>query len=624
MQVSHSLTWRGFARLLAALAVLLVATVLGGCMADDDPAGEVVGFPAQASQDQDALPPMAGPQPTPAGLPMTDAAPRPANLHDPQPSAPQRLTDDHIDEAVDAQQIESEGPVPSGPERLVHRIGPRLTADPSAIQAPPGYRIQARAQHLSYPIDIAFGDDGTAYIAEAGGHTYGTSPAEAPPARILRLNQDGTRDVVYDHQVPMEAIKQHASSADMPEGIIPPITGLTWHDGKLYVAHRSRYSTLDPKTGEFKTIVNGLPSWGEFLNAKAIFDDNGKMVFFLSTQGNSGVIEDHWIKVIRAFNKPNAHEVPGENVMLTGINFPAPTEPKGRPGEQPTKPTGVYVPLGTKTEKGQVIEGQKICNGAFFRCDPDGSNLERIAWGFRSSFGYRYSPDGRLIMTQNSANPMKPRGIRFDAESVYEVVEGEWYGWPDFYSSTPITDPRFKVLGGPQEFVLTQETHGKLLDGRERPREPLATLPVHSAAQGIVFGRDAFGVQPDAILVAEFGSIVPLYKDTEWPPTEPGEYAKPQVPEDKPSGVEMGWPGFRVGRVDLSTGQHEPFLVNKSGKPASASGGGGLERPVQLEWGPDGSLYVVDFGTIEFHPSGMKAHPKTGVIWKVTRMAGGP
>lgn len=499
--------------------------------------------------------------------------------------------------------------------------GERTAAMTPAIKSPPGYQVDEYVSGLSYPVDITFGEGGEVFVAEAGGHTYGTSPEKAPPPRIIQIVPGQTPSVVYDKVVSLEDIRRAESSAEMPEGIIPPLTGITWHDKKLYVSHRSRVSVLDPNTGEFRTVVNGLPSWGEFLNAKPIFDANGKMIFFLSTQGNSGVIEAHWIKVMEIFNKMNAHEVPGEDVELAGVNFPAPSEKiekkKGETFKEATKQlTGVYVPLGTQTERGQIIKGQKICNGAFYRCNPDGSNLERIAWGFRSSFGYRFSPDGRLYTTQNSANPMKPRGIRFDYESVYEVVPGEWYGWPDFYSGIPITDQRFKVLEGKNEFVLTEETHRRLLNGKRTPRQPVARLPVHSAAQGLVFGRVAFGISPDEILVAEMGSIVPLYKNAEWPPSE---LKDKKIPEEKPEGVRMGWPGFKVVRVNIRTGETQDFIANRSGKPASASNREGLERPVQLEWGRDGSLYIVDFGRIDFTSQGMNAHPNTGKIWRVTQ-----
>lgn len=501
--------------------------------------------------------------------------------------------------------------------------------NPDVIAAPPGYKIELVAGHLDYPVDVAIADDGTVYAAEAGGHTYGTDPKHAPPAQIVRITSDGKKEIVYDKTVPMEEIKKYASSDKMSEGIIPPITGLTWHGGKLYVSHRSRYSVFDPKTGEFKTIVNGLPSWGEFQNNKPIFDASGKMVFFLSTQGNSGVIEKHWMKVINAFEKKDAHEIPGEDVELTGVNFPVPVEDPTTPAVGEKKMTGVYSPLGSKTVRGQVIEGQKICNGAFFRCDPDGSNLERIAWGFRSCFGYRYSPEGRLICTQNSANPMPPRGIWFDYESIYEVVPGEWYGWPDFYSGIPITDPRFQVHKGKGEFVLTAETHRKLLKGQTTPRQPLLRLPPHSALQGFVFGKSELGITPNDMLVAEFGAILPLFKGKK---SEAEIATDEKPPSQVPPDVDLDWPGFRVSLIDLDTGRRTDFLRNRSGKPSSAASpddfdtpeGTGLERPIQLEWGPDGSLYVVDFGIIEFQQMDMTAHPHTGAIWRVRRDGAAP
>lgn len=495
----------------------------------------------------------------------------------------------------------------------VHQESKRkITA--SDIALPAGMQIEAVATGLSYPVDVTFDDNGNTYLAEAGGHTYGTKPANAPEARILQLMPDGSQKVLYDKVVPIDNIRSHASSADMEEGLIPPVTGVTYHEGKLYIAHRSRYSTYDLATKEFKTIVNGLPSWGEFLNAKPIFKD-GKMYFFLSTQGNSGVQEKHWVKVMDIFNKPDVHEIPGEDVTLTGQNFWVPTEKVKLVGADSVE-TGVYVPLGHKTEPGQVIKGEQICNGAFFSCNPDGSNLERIAWGLRSSFGYRFSLDGRLITTMNSANPMPPRGLYFDYEPVYEVVQEEWYGWPDYYSGIPITDERFGAKKEDRKFALTEETHRRLLKGKDKPRQPVALLPVHSAAEGMVFGNSGFGVPEQDILVAEFGTIISFFKGNEFHPKLPKGVP---TEENAPPGVQYNWPGFKVQQVNLTTGQATDYIYNKNNLPASAKGTGGLERPIQLEWGKDGSLYIVDFGVVEFEDSGMNAYPFTGVLWKVTK-----
>lgn len=487
--------------------------------------------------------------------------------------------------------------------------------NPQVIVVPDGYKIEVAAEGLSYPVDVTFGGDSAIYIAEAGGHTYGTKPARATEARILRLLPDGTAEIIYDKVVPMNDIKKHDSSDGMEEGLIPPVTGLTWYNGLLYVSHRSRYSTLNPETGEFKTIINGLPSWGEFLNAKPVFHDN-KMYFFLSTQGNTGVLEKHWVEVVNEFNKPNTHEIPGEDVTLTGKNFWVPTH-KMTIVDADSMYTGVYVPLGETTKAGQVIKGEKICNGAFFKCDPDGNNIERIAWGFRSSFGYRHSSDGRLITTMNSANPMPPRGMYFDYETVYEVVQDEWYGWPDYYSGMPVTDPALGMKPSEQGFVLTDETHQKLLKGKALPLQPLVKLPVHSAAQGMVFGKGNMGVTSSDILVAEFGTIVPEFKGQEY-----HKHLPPEMPQEEnaPHDAKYNWPGFKVQQVNITTGEVTDFIYNESNMPSSVNNTGGLERPLQLEWSNDGeSLYIVDFGVVTIDDVGMNAQPFTGVLWKVSK-----
>src|SRR6478735_11084777 len=56
--------------------------------------------------------------------------------------------------------------------------------------------------------------------------------------------------------------------------------------------------------------------------------------------------------------------------------------------------------------------------------------------------------------------------------------------------------------------------------------------------------------------------------------------------------------GFKVIRVDVKTGTAEDFFTNQSSGPASALGSGGLERPVASKFGPDGNLYVLDFGVV--------------------------
>jgi len=79
--------------------------------------------------------------------------------------------------------------------------------------------------------------------------------------------------------------------------------------------------------------------------------------------------------------------------------------------------------------------------------------------------------------------------------------------------------------------------------------------------------------------------------------------------------------GFDVVRIDVTTGQSEPFLRNREPGPASAHpGSGGLERPVDCKFGPDGrTLYVLDFGVNTTTKHHVVAYAYTGVVWRVTR-----
>ena len=489
-----------------------------------------------------------------------------------------------------------------GQQQANPTVGNAVAASAEDIVVPEGYSVEVAAADLSYPGDMTFGPDGEMYIAEVGGHTYGTKPEEAPQARILRINTDGTREVVYDKVVPLEVIQQVEFGEAIPEeGLVPPITGLTYNpnSGLLYVSHRTRYSTLNPETGEFNTIIDGLPVWGEFLNHKPIFGPDGKMYFVLSTQGNSGTVDGHMTKVMKIFNKPNAREIPCQDVEVTGADFwidnPL-TERKEKVRAE------VYVELGVNTTYGQVIPGEFWCHGAVYRTDADGSNAERLAWGLRSLYGYDFAPNGRLYATQNSGNIMAPRPIYDDWETIYEIREGGWYGWPDYYSGIPITDDRFRRPNDPEftgqpfphEFSLTEETRRRLAGDDLLPIQPVIRLPVHAAAEGLAFSPEGFGLEPYEVLVAEFGAIIPYYKEPD------------------------AWPGFRVQKVDLITSEIENFAYNRSLKPAWATGGGGLRRPLQVTFGPDGALYITDFGVIHFSEQGMNAQPNTGVIWKVS------
>jgi hypothetical protein len=80
--------------------------------------------------------------------------------------------------------------------------------------------------------------------------------------------------------------------------------------------------------------------------------------------------------------------------------------------------------------------------------------------------------------------------------------------------------------------------------------------------------------------------------------------------------------GFKVVRVNVSTGAIEDLAVNRGSTngPASRLKTGGLERPVSVRFDPSGeSLYVVDFGVMTMTARGAAPQQRTGVLWRITK-----
>jgi hypothetical protein len=61
----------------------------------------------------------------------------------------------------------------------------------------------------------------------------------------------------------------------------------------------------------------------------------------------------------------------------------------------------------------------------------------------------------------------------------------------------------------------------------------------------------------------------------------------------------------------------EDFALNQLPGPAYLNQQGGFDRPSDLLFGPDQSLYVVDWGASNLGSEGLKLTPGTGAIWRI-------
>ncbi|MBO1580707.1 hypothetical protein [Bacillus sp. XF8] len=140
---------------------------------------------------------------------------------------------------------------------------------PEDILFPLGYKMEVFAENLTTPINLTFTDRWELLIADAG--------IASGNGKVLMLTPTGTKVIAAG---------------------FPPLTGITFYKGNIYVAHRG-FITIVRLDGSKKDIISGLPSLGDHHNNRVIFGPDGKMYFGQRTATNSGVVgEDNsrWVK----------------------------------------------------------------------------------------------------------------------------------------------------------------------------------------------------------------------------------------------------------------------------------------------------------------------------------------
>jgi glucose/arabinose dehydrogenase len=440
---------------------------------------------------------------------------------------------------------------------------------PRDILLPEGYVAEVVTTGLNTPVACCFDDAGACYVIECG-HKIETVP------RILKIDPlTGNRAVFFTW--PEERWMKTGA-----------VTGAIWHDGYLYVTNTDTVSRISPD-GRLEDIVTGLPGRGDHQLNQPVVGPDEKLYFAVGSATNSGVVGPdnaayEWLPLY-----PTDHDVPARDIVLAGRNFESHDVLHD---QRRMVRTGAFVPYGTETHAGQVVRGSAKSN-ALLRCDLDGSNLEAVAWGLRNPYGIDFHPDGRLFVTEHGMDA-RNRHVVGDYDDFYEIVEGAWYGWPDFASGLRLDDPRWGDGGSGREPLIAEPPDPE-------PPKPFVTFAPHAAANGFSFSRDArFGFVGDAF-VALFGDLAPVTTPRLHTPV-----------------------GFKVVRVDMARRTVVDFAVNRVQGPASKLPHRGFERPSDCEFGPDGALYVVDWGEIEIAPEagGVRMQAGSGTLWRIRRTDG--
>ncbi|GGK74185.1 sorbosone dehydrogenase family protein [Rufibacter glacialis] len=464
--------------------------------------------------------------------------------------------------------------------------------DAVAAKVPPGYKAEVFIKDLNWPTSIDFDEGGNVYVAEAG-YVYGDPFA---PARVFQITPEGKMNLFAD-------------------GFLGPITDILWNRGSLYVSHRGKISTVG-SDGVVKDLVTGLPSYGDHFNNQMTVGPDGKIYFGQGVASNSGVVGlDNAYPYIWLLLWPDVYDIPAKDIKLSRESFltPQPSNVLARQGNLLSLGSNVtyavtsifnrnretsllvrtrgFQPFG---EHRRTVKGQVKASGTIMRMNADGSGLEVYAWGLRNPFGVMWGPDGQLYVTDNGYDERGSRPIANAKDNIYQIRQDGWYGYPDYSSGIPVTDPQFRSARGPKLKFLMAE-HPPV-------EKPWLTRPENAASTKFDFStNNTFGYRGHMFL-AEFGSATPITGDPH-PAT-----------------------GYVVVRIDPATKEAAPFLSNGAPGPEGFEhvSTAGPRHPVEAKFSSDGqALYVVDIGVIHGDVAAAGPFPLpipgTGVIWRISK-----
>jgi glucose/arabinose dehydrogenase len=313
---------------------------------------------------------------------------------------------------------------------------------------------------------------------------------------------------------------------------------------------------------------------------------------------------------------PDVHTIPCKDIVLLGRNFKSADFRSDNPTDSVM--TGAFVPFGTATSVGQIIPGAKKCGGSILKFDPNNAEatIAMHAWGFRNLIGIGWDKNGKMYGTENGYDVRGSRPVNDNIDVSLRINEGVWYGVPDFSAGRePVTNAKFEVpdefeaeafvgntsLGKNLGFVIDHAASGLT---PPTPAVVLSRHEINSSPCLFDIAPDSWGALAGQLFIAEWGDLAP--------PTNP---LRGNVPAK----------GYRVVKVNPNTGDLIPFVSNTGGIPASSQGktGEGLERPFDVKFGPDGAMYIVDYGVVKIDMSKKPpydAKAGTGTIWKVTKV----
>ncbi len=482
--------------------------------------------------------------------------------------------------------------------------GPQLLApqqqtvlDRAIVEYPAGFELRPMIRNLNAPSAIVFDAEGSLLIAESG--LDGREP------HIFGYKRDGQMFQIYPpKRMALDFLKNGFR-------IYGPVGGMAVDHGRIYVSHRDEQDrggiTAFGYDGRHTTIVADLPAEGDYGVTDLAIHPDGRLYFGVGAATNSGVVGlDNWAKGW-VHNHPRFCDIPQVPLKLLGYRFDSSNPRAGLFNGNDLAVTAPFQPFGVSNQTWIAKSGNDKPTAAIYSVSLSGGDLRVEAHGIRYPRGLAFNEYGRLYMTNNGMELRGTRPVKDDPDSLLRFVRGTWYGWPDFSADLlPISDARFQPppemilkTGYPDlAFVVDQQTSGLLKPDRATLLQ--SSFPALSGAAKMDFvpGSGPFKEFRGNVIVALSGDMAPFAT----------------------SGRKLTVPvGYKVMRVDVDSRQAKDFVFNTQRLPASMMDQDlmALERPADVKFGPDGSLYILDMGRVRVKNGKIHVQEGSGKIFRL-------
>jgi len=434
----------------------------------------------------------------------------------------------------------------------------------------------------------------------------------------------------------------------------------------------SRIVIVDLKANTVTPWIINLPT-GDHPAEQLEFKD-GWIYWSQGSTTNSGVVG------LDNGGGANQQDIPCQDIVLSNNTFPSPNPPGTRTSGY--SPFGVQRP-GATVKAFESAKSPGMCDGAILRAKLNSKNpqntIEPFSWGYRNPYGIRFAPEnhalkGGLFVSENGedergARPTNNSPDRLQLAQQNPDGSPDYHGWPDRFGFLASTSAVFNPVGGPGDDLcqppnppfpaciplVTAHTPAgdvpvePILARPPQPiTAPLALEPVDVAAVGHDFAPDSFVfgvVRKGASLVSREGDFG-FSKENGEPAAGHDIELVNFSRQSERFALEQSRFAFNCKQSDQF---HDPDGTPRCKEdydqafvetPALR----GINRPNTAMFGPDGALYLVDYGAVRdfgqsdprsiFHSApenctpgspGCRYNgplvqiPQTGVIWRISR-----